>query len=99
MATVTINVTQDDIVEGVILECEFCPIARAIKRRFGIVSNYSVVDVSSNSVTFYGGKLPYGFEVCKLPDIALNFINDFDQGRIPEPISFLLEYPDNWRQL
>lgn len=84
MATVTVEVTQEDIDEGSI-NCEWCPIALALKRRFGIMPR---IRVSENYIHIDEAMIP-------TPDEAAEFILDFDTERVVVPISFPLDIPDD----
>lgn len=92
MKRLTIRVTQDDINLGQAYSGAFCPIARAMKRAFGLGS-----DDTSGKV--YVGNLYAEYSptslmtdqnmmVCPLPDEATEFITEFDGGREVVPFTF-----------
>ena len=74
-----INVTADDIVNGMQGDCVRCPIANAIAR----VSDKEF-RVSSRCVLVEGKYL-------MLPDRAINFIARFDYSGHGEPFSFKMD--------
>lgn len=82
MSTV-INVTAEDIAAGEQRECDFCPIALALRDAF---PDARVISVSPDSVDLDGIEID-------LPDIAVEFIHAFDGGEGGEPFSFELDYP------
>jgi hypothetical protein len=89
MATVRIEVTQADIEEGQV-DCEFCPIALAIKRT--MLETYAIapyVSVDEYRITIGG------WYTAQTDDIQ-DFVEDFDNTDDPvEPFSFDLDLPDD----
>lgn len=83
MATVTIEVTQEDINAGRRADCRACPIARATKRKVPAchveVGRYYVVLMTSRVGDSYD---------FRLPDFARRFVEDFDFGIPVEPFAF-----------
>lgn len=82
---VLIEVTAEDIAEGVPKDdCE-CPVARAIKRATGLRTSVAELGISVNC--YY----PDSVEV-RTPDEVREFVTRFDAGSGVEPFSFLLDY-------
>lgn len=75
-----INVTKSDIRSGVRYKYDKCPVARAIKRATG----------KKNIIVIPTGVL-CGKKSMRLPNIAAEFISDFDAKRLVEPFSFNLK--------
>lgn len=94
---IRIEVTSDDIKNGVRgSKCD-CPIALAVKRAFPDVVG---VMVTKKAITLHGGGARSTSMVGSLPGEATIFIGDFDSvtGARPGPISFevtFLTY-DEW---
>jgi hypothetical protein len=95
MPNVTINVTQEDIDQGHMIDPKCCPIALAIKRT-----------INTDFITV-GGSGSVWVKRCscdqncphkaKLPRKALNFLHNFDsmgQSAV-KPLAFRLAIPDN----
>lgn len=81
---ITVTVTQDDIDEGMVGKCGYCPIALAL-RRLGCV--YVSVGVTTAAVTdSWGTPIQY----YHLPDEASVFVYDFDHFKSVKPFSFIL---------
>ena len=96
---VTIEVTDDDISEGVPLLMYSCPIALAAKR----INLAKVVSVGGHFayVVSVGGHFVYvrnGYSsypaIVMLPIEAIDFISAFDSNQPVEPFSFEIEVPD-----
>lgn len=84
---ITVNVTEEDIKEGIKEDCWRCPIARAINRA---LPDGWVCDVSNYKVTLIKNLCPV--EVHPLPWVARGFISMFDSGNVVEPITFELPF-------
>lgn len=82
---VTVDVTAEDIAEGSPNFCQFCPIARAIKR---VVRGFVSVSVKTTLVFFGEAATP-----ADLPKTAVDFIANFDAGAKVTPFSFELDIP------
>jgi hypothetical protein len=82
---ITIDVTADDIANGVRGRCSTCPVALAVRRVPGL-EKWEVGGMSA----FYGASS------FPLPCAASRFIMDFDGGRPVEPFSFEVDVPDEY---
>jgi hypothetical protein len=71
-----IEVTQEDIDNGIQMNCYYCPIARSIQRQtdlyVAVRANYAVI----------------GDDIAYFPREAEQFIADFDAGEPVHPFSF-----------
>lgn len=79
--TTTIDVTQDDIRDGIPFNACHCPIARAVARRLLPGCHVSVggfISVQSNLNRY----------AIPLPDGCLTFVRDFDAGKPVQPFAF-----------
>jgi len=76
-----INVTADDIANGVHKDCERCPVALAVKRATGCVN----CDVTAD--TIYATGMP----VFTTPRSVQEFIARFDREYPVQPFSFYLK--------
>jgi hypothetical protein len=85
---VIIEVTQQDIDNGIRNACSKCPIALALTRTMG--SAFSEVTITTCSTHF---PLRENKEDLRayIPEIARNFIQTFDKGLPVKPLSFELE--------
>lgn len=83
MTTYTINVTQDDIDNGVPDRAHLCPIAKAVNRDTG----GRFVSVGSKTILTVPGDHQL------LPDKAVRFIRRFDNRRRVKPFTFELDLP------
>lgn len=83
-----IEVTQEDIDQGMVRSCRECPVARAIKKKVGMKT---CLGVTPSWVSFYDiyDKTDKTFLV-QLPEKATEFINKFDGNEIVEPFEFEL---------
>ena len=80
LIAVKVDVTAEDIAEGVRHSSTSCPLARAIRR-----CNPGVPVAVFNFAARIGGKL------VELPDSLVVFRCRFDHGETVEPVSFYLE--------
>lgn len=85
-----IEVTQEDIDMAIEADCQRCPVARAIKRRFldshvSVGSNVVFISLKKNITSVKKGILPLE---------ASKFISRFDWLCDVEPFSFELEVTD-----
>lgn len=78
-----IQVTKEDIENGVQRNCEKCPLARAISRAFG-----KPIRVGAYLAQFFGAGLG---ESTDLPPNALAFRKAFDAGKPVQPFEFEIE--------
>lgn len=85
MKNITVNVTREDIKMGG-RNCWNCPIHRAVKRATGFPYVIGWVNVYADR---FMGKW-----VCKLPDVATEFIEALHNGKSVSPFTFTLEVPD-----
>ena len=91
MVSISLDVTEADILEGKRNLADCCPIALAIRRRYPYSSNYVPVEVSCSQARIKG--IWYD-----LPDEAKSFIRDFDCGRPVKPFTFRVTWqpPRRW---
>lgn len=86
----TIHVTEERISKGISGDCGKCPIALAIHDettwKKADVTYGCVFKDSTDSWNDYGG--------VELPELARDFIADFDHGRVRNPFTFELELPE-----
>ena len=80
-----IQVTEEDIKNGVRHFCSSCPVALAIKKLYPAET---WVSVSARRVVIE--ETSYD-----LPEVAITFIQMFDKGQKVEPITFDLPLPDS----
>jgi len=85
-----IQITQDDIKQGTVDNCDRCPIALAINRVL-FVGHHAKVMGSISIYTYVHRRF-----TCKTPDVAKQFINNFDLGNSVEPFEFDLEVPEKF---
>lgn len=78
---IVVNVTAEDIAEGVPGTCDLCPIALAVKRATGAVD----VSVYETDVEIDDGE---SYRIFDVPGLASRFIVDFDKGNEVNPITF-----------
>jgi hypothetical protein len=74
---IQITVTQNDIDQGERLDVRACPIARAVRRKFGETREIEVADVLSIDNIHY-----------ELSPRARQFIRDFDEYGAGGPVRF-----------
>lgn len=84
-----INVTAKDIKNGMIANCQNCPVALAIKRHLHKLP-YEYCLVSNSIARFYSHS-----NVCdkyiSFPNRVITFIADFDLNKEVKPFSFTIE--------
>lgn len=83
MKTITVNVTSEDILRGIRNNCHFCPIALALKRK---LKNQ---DAWVGPTEFFLGH-SYD-QYIDIPNICINFMSTFDEGKYVDPFSFTIE--------
>lgn len=81
MKTITINVTKRDIERGE-AESYNCPIYHAAKRKLPHIECVRLREIITRRNKSYS-----------LPEIAQNFIYDFDEGKPVKPIKFPVRVP------
>lgn len=81
---ITIDVTAEDIANGIPETCDRCPIALAAKR----LGEKTYAQVFRSRIELYNG---FGQWVCfKTPPVARAFIRRFDKHRPVQPFTFEL---------
>ena len=83
-----ITVTMQHIAAGVRDNCEQCPVALAIMKAFPDACCVAVGPDTCTIETPGGGKADV-----ELPESALRFIWDFDDGAAVQPFTFTVDYP------
>lgn len=83
---VRVDVTEEHIRDGKPRRCDSCPIALAIADALDVGFNH--VRVRKEGVTLFWGPVP---RKARLPKIAAEAMNRFDEGGKIEPFSFTLE--------
>ncbi len=84
----TIEVTADDIANGIKSSCTGCPIALATKR--AIIDPFQYVAVEDNCMSV--GRTDY-----RLPKVAADFVADFDADQSVKPFVFnTIDYDRDW---
>jgi hypothetical protein len=91
MATITIEVTQEDIDKGEPGEACRCPIARAVSR---LTPPGTLVVVDGKGIEFQDLETEVGFAGALLPYAAEIFAVRFDRCEPVSPFSFALDIPD-----
>lgn len=89
--TITVEVTQRNIEEGIRLSCAGCPVALAMNRATGLEWSISGWQMMAFRKLEKDALQTYALVT---PPIARAFISAFDIGRPVEPFSFDLDLPD-----
>ena len=87
MKRVHVELTQEDIDQGIPRDCGNCPVARAIERAMGVSCK---VEVEANRLDVYDGETWW----TPLPAMVETFVDNFDnvnQRVLCEPFTFDLE--------
>jgi hypothetical protein len=84
---ITVSVTEADIDLGKRLDCWECPIARAMFRATG--ERYIVDGMGARVIGDRSRRV-------SLPDVAIQFIREFDSGNFPKPFEFEVEVDRQW---
>jgi hypothetical protein len=90
MREIKVSVTAEDIREGTPGDYTSCPVALALRRALGDVSEIEVDNVEAEIFLTNGDSLSL-----RLPPDAGRFINEFDCQRPVEPFEFELELYDD----
>jgi hypothetical protein len=85
--TLHVEVTQDDIKNGIRRNSDCCPIALALRRASG-GTNSERIDVNPRTISFWDGE---SRRICGTPPDARKFIADFDDRLMVAPLAFDLE--------
>ena len=88
----TVDVTQDDIDNGVQLSAMTDPIARAVIRALG-TADIVIVD-RQNIMVQPAHDIPL---LADTPPNVAAFIESFDNGKTVEPFDFSIELESSWR--
>ncbi len=83
-----IQITQDDIKQGTVDDCDRCPIALATNRV--LIAGHHAKVMGSISIYNY----VYRRFTCKTPNSVKQFIRSFDDEYVVEPFEFDLEIPE-----
>jgi hypothetical protein len=86
-----IDVTQEDIDNGIERSCGFCPVALAVRRATD--KNASVDEEDMQVWEFVDGLRRY--EVATTPTEVTIFIKRFDRGMDVQPLSFTVEFQED----
>lgn len=89
MTAVRIEVTEQDIADGIAGQCDRCPIAIAIARACAADTSVRV----GPALAGISAARMFGTAFVKLPESAQDFIFRFDAARPVEPFSFTLDIP------
>ncbi len=81
--TLLLNVTPQDLKEGIRRECNFCPLARALRRSLGKREDLVIVSACWSS---FGVTTQDYYTSYEMPEAGKRFIEAFDAGREVEPI-------------
>ena len=91
-----IDVTKEDIENGIRCSTSCCPVALAINRALGLKSEWRYITVSETADTETDiidiEFNMYGIEDCTYEQKILDFIFDFDRENYVQPFSFTLEW-------
>lgn len=82
-----ISVTKKHIKEGRKLDCNYCPVALAIREQLAEAKCVEVCDDMSKIISFYKGDEPMEFTA---PDSVYEFVEHFDLGEQVKPFVFAL---------
>lgn len=84
---VHIEVTAELIAAGVRGSPCDCPVGKAIYRAVGLDPDWDIIDVDGEGLHIWGrGNLRKASK--RLPEVARQFIEDFDAGREVQPVEF-----------
>lgn len=91
-----IEITQENILNGVREDACRCPIALAFRRVFTLDADE--IEVDEGEVIFFVIEPGHSLYSCnrpiKLPSEAQNFVREFDAGHVVKPISFEFNIPE-----
>jgi len=90
---ITVEITPDDIREGVYRSGDTCPIALAFRRRLNVPAPCVTVCTFTLDAGFRDREGRPLFATFALPKKASAFIKAFDQGHPVRPFSFCLNVP------
>ena len=93
MATIHVEVTQDDIASGVTFDCSKCPIARAGTRALRIAGACVEFDAAYMGITLRATHDLRKHTISTPPRVS-RWMRDFDLGKDVKPFAFMLEIPD-----
>ena len=93
MATIHVEVTQEDIASGVTFDCSKCPIARASTRALRIAGVPAEIDAAYLGITVRATR-DLRKHTISTPTRVSRWMRDFDLGKPVQPFAFDLEIPD-----
>ena len=85
-----INVTAEHIARGQRRDCEYCPVALAIRDALPDLI-YARVGPGNIGLQRNAGEC---FIHLEIPPDVVDFIRDYDARAIPDPFTFELDYPE-----
>lgn len=91
-----VQVTLEDIDNGFREDCQYCPVARALRR---VLLPEFVGEAQQSRISIYNANRQHWEEElwsCATPMVANQFINDFDKKREVKPFEFELDIPDEY---
>ncbi|KKM24071.1 hypothetical protein LCGC14_1608850 [marine sediment metagenome] len=89
---ITIDVTKRDIDRGT---ADACPVTLAVRRALGVrkdskLGRYLLIGISN--ICFLDEDGWFETDLAAMPNIAQDFVNDFDRGRTVAPFSFVANF-------
>ena len=93
MATIHVEVTQEDIDRGERESCKNCPVARALWHALEPMGRFDLVHAVGENFTLFPIGKPMWIDVPS-PNSVKDFILAFDAEAEVEPFSFDLQIPD-----
>lgn len=94
LKSITVNVTQLDIDEGLNADCILCPVARAIFRRLPVNNFTNVAVLYSTCILYDNNDVVKRGHIVNLPLIVEKFIKKFDNNKFNKnlkPFKFRLK--------
>lgn len=88
MTYLTVNVTSDDIKNGARKDPRCCPIARAVNRTLDIEDGVEVYEFYIQTDDYMDTHIGLLYSTFLMPDVARQFIRDFDNSMPVEPFEF-----------
>lgn len=84
----SVSVTQDDILLGKKSNCDFCPVAYAVRRV--VPDKYIKISVGRRWLVLWPNDTVICTEV-ELPEVVKTFIKEFDRGLPVSPFTFEMD--------
>ena len=88
-----ITITPEDITNGIRCDCYWCPAALAIRH---VLADGYFVELGTLRIEVWRDSSDDAVWWCSRPPALVEFVEQFDSGNTPDPITFTLDIPQRF---